>query len=166
MSSRPPVVVIGPMAAGKTKVGKRVARLLGVKFTDTDKVIAAEHGPISAIFDRHGESHFRALERRAVVAALAGDRVVSFGGGAVLDPATRTDLAAHRVAYLSVTPDAVASRLVDSTRPLVRNGGLAEWERIYALRRPIYESLADIEIDTSGGDFDAVAEEVVAWLRT
>ena len=164
MTARPPVVFIGPMAAGKTKVGKRVARRLGVGFTDTDKVIAAEHGPISQIFAECGEPHFRTLERAAVVAALGSDDVVSFGGGAVLDPETRDDLSGHRVVYLSVTPEAVAARLVDSSRPLVQSGGVAEWERILELRRPIYESLADLVVDTSTGRFDDVAEEVVAWL--
>lgn len=165
MTARPPVVFIGPMAAGKTKVGKRVARLLGVGFTDTDKVIAAEHGPIPQIFAECGEPAFRALERAAVVAALASDDVVSFGGGAVLDPATRDDLGDHTVVYLSVSPEAVAARLVDSSRPLVRDGGVAEWQRILDQRRSIYESLADLIVDTSAGRFDDVAEEVVAWLR-
>ena len=166
MSIRPPVVFIGPMAAGKTKVGKRLARLLNAGFIDTDKVIAAEYGSIPEIFARHGEPYFRNLERGAVVAALATDHVVSFGGGAVLDPATQADLAGHHVVYLSVSPEAVAARLADTSRPLVQNGGVTEWERIYALRRPIYEALADLEIDTSAGKFDDVAEEVAAWLRT
>jgi shikimate kinase len=166
MSIRPPVVFIGPMAAGKTKVGRRVARLLGTEFIDTDKVVADQNGPIPAIFAEHGESYFRVLERAAVVSALGSDRVVSFGGGAVLDPATQADLADHRVAYLSVNAEAVAFRIDDTSRPLVQSGGVAEWERIYAVRRPLYESLADFEIDTSTGAFDAVSEEVVAWLAT
>ena len=79
--STPPVVLIGPMGAGKTRVGKRVARLLDVGFTDTDKVIVAEHGPIADLFAEHGEPYFRRLERAAVVAALETDHVVSLGGG-------------------------------------------------------------------------------------
>ncbi len=60
------LVLVGPMAAGKTSVGRRVARRLGVAFVDTDKRIVAAHGPIPAIFAEHGEAHFRDLERAAV----------------------------------------------------------------------------------------------------
>lgn len=163
MTAEPRVVFIGPMAAGKTKVGKRVARLLGLPFTDTDKVIVAEHGPVAEIFAEHGEPYFRGLERAAVAAALRTADVVSLGGGAVLHPDTQEDLRTRPVVFLTVSPDAVESRIADGSRPLVR-GGLADWERIFAARRPVYESLADVRIDTSVGDFDAVAEEVVAWL--
>ncbi len=88
----PLAVFIGPMGAGKTRIGKRVARALEVPFTDTDKVIVAAHGPIADIFDQHGEPHFRALERDVVHEALTGGGVVSLGGGAVLDPGTQQTL--------------------------------------------------------------------------
>ncbi len=61
-----PVVVIGPMGAGKSSVGKRVAKALGVPFTDTDRVIARAHGPIPGIFADRGEPAFRELEAEAV----------------------------------------------------------------------------------------------------
>lgn len=122
MSGRPPVVLVGPMGAGKTRVGKRVARLLEVGFTDTDRLIVADHGPIAAIFAEHGEPYFRELERDAVVRALSDDGVVSLGGGAVLDPATRADLAGERVVFLTVSARAVEGRLGDGKRPLIRNG--------------------------------------------
>ena len=79
------VVLIGPMGAGKTSVGKRVARRLGRPFIDSDKAIVAEHGPIPAIFAERGESGFRLLERAAVQRALATAGVVALGGGAVLE---------------------------------------------------------------------------------
>ncbi|HEX7834392.1 MAG TPA: shikimate kinase, partial [Pseudolysinimonas sp.] len=75
--SRPVAVLIGPMGAGKTKVGRRVARLLDVGFVDTDKAIVAENGPIADLFALYGEPHFRRLERSAVVDALTTDGVVS-----------------------------------------------------------------------------------------
>src|SRR5690606_15424444 len=77
------LVLVGPMAAGKTSVGRRVARRLGVAFVDTDKRIVATHGPIPAIFAEHGEAHFRDLERAAVAEALSEGGVISLGGGAV-----------------------------------------------------------------------------------
>jgi shikimate kinase len=158
----PPVVLIGPMGAGKTRLGKRVARILGTGFQDTDKLIAAEHGPIPAIFDEHGEPHFRALEREAVARALASDDVVALGGGAILAPETQALLADHRVVLVTVTAEAVAPRIGDGRRPLVR-GGISDWERIYAERLPIYEQLALLTVDTSHRPIDAVAQEVAAW---
>jgi shikimate kinase len=162
MTGGPPVVLIGPMAAGKTRVGKRVARILGTGFQDTDRMIVADHGAIPAIFDEHGEAHFRALERDAVARALASDDVVALGGGAVLAPETQALLASHRVVLVTVTPEAVAARIGDGRRPLVR-GGLPDWERIYAERLPIYEKLALLTVDTSHRPIDAVAREVAEW---
>ncbi len=90
-----PVVVIGPMGAGKSSVGKRVAKALGVPFTDTDRVIAREHGPIPGIFAERGEPAFRELEARAVRDAIATGGVVSVGGGAVTHADTRTPWPGH-----------------------------------------------------------------------
>jgi shikimate kinase len=162
MSGGPPVVLIGPMGAGKTRIGKRVARILGTGFQDTDKLIVAEHGPIPELFDTHGEPHFRSLERAAVARALAGDDVVALGGGAILDAETRAELAAHHVVLVTVTAEAVAPRIADGRRPLVR-GGIADWERIYAERLPIYEQLAKLTVDTSSRPIDTIAKEVAEW---
>lgn len=161
----PPVAVfIGPMGAGKTRIGRRVARALEVPFADTDRMVVAEHGPISAIFDAYGEPHFRALERVAVHEALAGGGIVSLGGGAVLDADTRAELAQLPVVYLSVTAEAVAARLGDGKRPLVR-GGIEDWQRIYDARRNIYEELATLELDTSRLPHERLARDVVEWLE-
>ena len=161
------LVLIGPMAAGKTKVGKRVARMLGVPAIDSDKLVVAEYGPIAEIFDRDGEARFRELERDAVRTALASDAVVSLGGGAVLSDATRRDLAHERVVYLTVSPEVVAGRLGEDAgkRPLARDG-VEQWQRIFDARRPLYEEVADLEVDTSRRTFDEIAEEVAAWLRS
>jgi shikimate kinase len=160
----PALVIIGPMGSGKTRIGKRIAKLLGLAFTDTDALVVAEHGPISDLFEAHGEPHFRVLEREAVQRALASDGVVSLGGGAVLDPATQHDLASERTALFLVSPEAVASRLGNERRPLVKDG-LTSWTRILDERRPLYERLADATFDTSHRPTIQVAEEVVAWVR-
>lgn len=165
MTSGPPVVLIGPMGAGKTRIGKRVARILSTGFVDTDKEIVAQNGPIAEIFASQGEAHFRALERAAVVRALQGDDVVALGGGAVLDDETRADLTGHRVVLVTVSPAAVAPRIADGRRPLLRDG-LTDWERIYAERRHLYEQLAKLTVDTSHRPLDAVAREVAAWSTT
>lgn len=160
----PRAVFIGPMGSGKTRIGKRVARALEVDFTDTDKMIVASHGPIAEIFDTHGEPHFRALERAAVHDALQRGGVVSLGGGAVLDDDTRAELAALPVVYLTITSDAVAARLGDGKRPLVR-GGIEDWVRIFEARRPIYESLAQTTLDTSRLPAERIAADIVTWLE-
>jgi shikimate kinase len=159
-----PLVFIGPMAAGKTKIGRRVAKALDVPFIDTDHRIVAEHGPITDIFEQHGEEHFRALERRAVAQALTEQAVVSLGGGAVLDPETQADLAECSVVYLSVSARSVGARITGAKRPLLK-GGIADWKRIYALRRPIYEALGGIRFDTSHRPLDAIADDVVKWTQ-
>ena len=160
-----PLVFIGPMASGKSKIGRRVARTLRVPFLDTDKLIVTEHGPITEIFATHGEGHFRALERAAVADALQQKRaVVSLGGGAVLDPATRADLRHTTVISLSTTAEAVRNRTRNAKRPLLADGPDA-WQRIYDERRPLYEALASIHFDTSTRPVDAIAADIVKWVR-
>ena len=165
-SSTEAIVLVGPMGAGKTSIGRRTAKALGVPFTDTDATIARAHGAIPQLFADHGEDHFRRLEREAVRAALETGGVISLGGGAVLDPDTRADLAAHRVVLLTVHPRIVAARLRDDSRPLLAGtDAMARWEDIYAARRPLYDEVADLEIDTSTGPLQAVVDAIVAWAR-
>ncbi|MDY0909770.1 shikimate kinase [Microbacterium sp. CFBP9034] len=160
------VVLIGPMGAGKTSVGKRVARALERPFFDTDAAVAREHGPIEQLFVEHGEPHFRALERAAVVEGLANGGIVSLGGGAVLQADTRADLAAHRVVLLTVAPRVVATRVRGSSRPLLQgDDALERWSAIFEQRRPVYEELADIRFDTSNGPLQNVVDQIVTWIR-
>ncbi|MEA9985111.1 MULTISPECIES: shikimate kinase [Subtercola] len=157
------VVIIGPPAAGKTRIGRRVAKLLGQSFTDTDKQIVALHGAIPEIFETHGEPYFRQLERAEVVHALSAGGVVSFGGGAVLNVATQFDLETCLVVLFTVTSDAVKARLGNSKRPLVPD--VEAWQRVVDARRDLYADLADFTIDTSHRKADDIAEEVAAWVR-
>ncbi|WP_110588911.1 shikimate kinase [Microbacterium suaedae] len=164
MTDGPSLVFIGPMGSGKSSIGRRVAKRLGVSFTDTDSLIVAEHGRISDLFAARGEAEFRRLEREAVRRALREGGVVALGGGAVLDPDTRSDLAAHLVVLLTVSDRTVASRIRGAKRPLLNQGDpLEEWRRIAAERRPIYEELADITYDTSRGPLREVVEGAAAW---
>jgi shikimate kinase len=160
------LVLVGPMAAGKTSVGRRVARRLHVPFIDTDKRIVAEHGPIPAIFAEHGEPHFRELERAAVAAALTDGGVVSLGGGAVTDAGTRELLRQHPVVFLTVTADAVADRIRGGNRPLLTGEDPVErWTRIFEERRDWYDEVADTTFDTSRRPMQRIADEIVAWRR-
>ncbi|MDN4615475.1 shikimate kinase [Leifsonia sp. F6_8S_P_1B] len=157
------VVLIGPPAAGKTRVGKRLAKRLHLPFVDTDAVVVAQHGPIPQIFAEHGEAHFRTLERAAVAEALVDPGVVSLGGGAILDPDTRADLADKRVVLVTVEPEAIADRINNAKRPLVTD--LESWKRLVAERRPLYESLADYTADTSRRPIETIVEEIAAWVE-
>jgi len=162
------VVLIGPMGAGKTSIGKKVARALDLPFFDTDAAVVRSHGPIEQLFVERGEAHFRAVERAAVIEGLASGGVVSLGGGSVLNPDTRADLAGHRVALLTVSPKVVAGRVRDSNRPLLQGGedAIERWAAIFEERRPIYEQLADITFDTSTGPIQDVVDALVAWVRS
>jgi len=158
------VVLIGAPGAGKTRTGKRLARLLDVPFVDTDKRIVAAHGAIPEIFAIHGEPHFRALEREEVARALGETAVVSLGGGAVLDARTQADLEHHRVVQLSVSADAFADRMSAGKRPLVT--GIDSWVALVEKRQPIYDRLSQLTIDTSRRPLDGVAREIAQWLTT
>jgi shikimate kinase len=150
------------MGSGKTKLGKRVAAILGKPFVDTDRMIVAGHGSISGIFAEFGEAHFRGLERVAVEDALALDAVVALGGGAILNTDTQADLADRRVALITVSAVAVEPRIAGTKRPLV-TGGIASWVAIMEARREIYERLATRTWDTSSRPLTTIAEEIADW---
>lgn len=161
------LVLVGPMAAGKTSIGRRVARSLALPFIDTDKRVVSEHGSIPSIFEAHGEQHFRALERSAVADALAEGGVISLGGGAVSDIGTRDLLRKHPVVFLTVSPSAVADRLAAGGRPLLEGGDdpVARWTQIFEERRAWYDEVASVTFDTSRRPMQRIAEDIVAWRR-
>ena len=98
--------------------------------------------------------------------ALTGGGVVALGGGAILDAATRADLGAHRVVFLTVSPHIVTGRIHGANRPLLNGEDpIARWQTIFAERRGRYEEVADITLDTSSGPLAAVVAEIVAWAQ-
>ena len=157
------VVLVGPMGVGKTTVGKKLAKALKVPFIDTDAVVVAEHGEISQIFETQGEPVFRVLEEAAVAAAITEPSVVATGGGVVLSELTRERLKAATVVYLSTDGRHIKSRLTGGKRPLLKNG-FDDWTRIYDERKPIYESVADITINTSGQSLAATLAAIKEQL--
>lgn len=164
-ATTPTVALIGAMGAGKTSIGRALARRLGLPFTDTDAAVVSDHGSIEALFRDRGEPVFRRLERSAVQQALRAGGVVALGGGAILDPDTRSELASCTVVLLTVDEAAVAERLAGSGRPLLTDG-LASWRRIAAERAPRYAALADVVMDTSHRPVDDVVAAVVAALQS
>jgi len=160
----PIAVLIGPPAAGKSRLGRRVATRLGVEFVDTDKRVVAQHGPIPEIFASEGEAQFRVWEREAVVDALVSPGIVALGGGAVLNPDTQRDLEDIFVILVTATPEAIAPRLVAGKRPLLA-GGIDAWVALVAERQPVYDRLADFSVDTSRGTMDGIADSLVTRLE-
>lgn len=157
------IALIGPPAAGKSRVGRRLAARLDRAFTDTDKLIVAEQGPISQIFAEHGEAHFRVLEREAVARALGRGGVVSLGGGAVLDPETRRELGTATVVLLTIDADAVRFRIGNGKRPLITD--IDSWQRLVAERMPVYLTLATRTVDTTGRRVDLIVDELARWIE-
>lgn len=157
------IAIIGYPAAGKTKVGRRIAHKLEVPFVDTDAVIASEHGAIPEIFASRGEAYFRQVERDVVARTLAEGGVVSLGGGAILNEDTQSDLEQHTVILFTVDPSDVVNRLSDGKRPL--SSGIDAWIALVESRKEIYHRLADVVFDTTRRKREEIADDVVAWIR-
>lgn len=149
MPSSKAVVLIGPMGVGKTTIGRRLAKELKVPFVDTDVLISKSHGPIPALFESVGESGFRDIEEDAVMSQIGSSAVVATGGGAILSARTREALSVATVVYLYTDGRHIANRLAKGNRPLLKNG-IGDWRAIYESRKPFYEAVADITVDTSG----------------
>lgn len=163
--TKPFVIFIGAPGSGKTKIGKRVAKLLGVEFVDSDRRIVATHGDIADIFAQHGEPHFRALERATIADALREPVVLSVGGGAVMHPETRADFSHHRVVQLTVSPEAVENRITGGKRPLL-SSGLDAWRRLVDERRDVYNELTTRSWDTSVRPIDSIATDIAQWVAS
>jgi shikimate kinase len=164
----PVVVLVGPPGAGKTTVAQALAEQLGVTFRDTDQDIEAREGTsVQDIFVDHGETHFRALEEKAVAAALADhDGVLALGGGAVLSSATRALLAQHRVLFLDVSLPAAVSRVgMTGNRPLLLGNVRAQMKNLLDQRRPLYAEVARFTIETDDLDAAQVTDRALDLIK-
>lgn len=160
------VVLVGPMGAGKTTVGRHVAERLCLAFVDADDLFVRAHGPIPAFFAEHGEPAFRREEERVVghVLALPEPCVLACGGGAVLSPATRARLTASPALVVSLTvAEEEALRRVGggAGRPVLAGDPAGTWRRILAERAPFYREAADVEVDGTGLSPSEVASRIV-----
>ena len=160
-------VLVGPMGAGKTTVGRLVAEASGVELRDTDADIEeAEGRPITEIFVDSGEPYFRARERDAVLTALeehAG--VLALGGGAVMDEDVKAALADHRVVFLKVGMADAAKRVgLGQGRPLLLGNVRSRMKALLDERLPRYLDVADVVVETDGRTPDEVAAEVLRVL--
>jgi shikimate kinase len=160
------VYLVGLMAAGKTSVGRALARRLDWKFIDIDDLIERqEHLTVAEIFARHGEPYFRAAERAILLDQLnARHAIVATGGGTFADPQNR---AAIRNDGVSVWLDAPLERVIarmpaDGRRPLAADR--ADLERLYEGRRLAYEQ-AHVRLDAGRASVDALVEQLIDWLE-
>lgn len=153
MNPAPNLILIGPMGAGKTCIGRRLAERFTLDFVDADQAIVDAAGAsIPTIFEHSGEAGFRQHERQVLQQLLAGKgQLISTGGGAVLDAGNREAIARRGfVVYLRVSVPAQLDRLArDRGRPLLQRPDREQvLHEMASLRDPLYQGLADLTLDT------------------
>jgi shikimate kinase len=161
--------LVGPMGAGKSAVGRQLARLLHMQFLDSDDEIESRTGvDIPFIFEKEGEEGFRLREARVIDDLSRKDGVVlATGGGAVVDPDSRSRLGARGfVVYLQTSVEQQLSRTQRGReRPMLENGDREHILRqLMELRDPMYREIADLVVETDGRRVQAVAREILDGL--
>ncbi|MGZ2410627.1 shikimate kinase [Sphingomonas sp. F9_3S_D5_B_2] len=163
-----PIVLVGFMAAGKSKIGRALAQRLGLAFVDTDREVEERFGmSISDIFETTGESEFRAAERDVISRLLEdGPRVIAIGGGAFVDPENRTRLNAAAVTvWLDPPFDILLARLQRSAaRPLASGRSESELHDLWHQRQASYIE-AHLRIRTSDDPAQQFVEKIVRELE-
>ena len=162
--------LVGPMGAGKSTIGKQLAKELKLEFYDSDQVIEERAGAaISWIFDVEGEDGFRDREISVIDELTQKSSIVlATGGGAIVAPENRNRLAARgTVVYLQTSITQQIHRTArDKRRPLVQEIGQneVEWRNLMTIRGPMYEEIADMVITTDERTVRAVAQDIIRRL--
>lgn len=157
------LILCGMMGCGKTTVGKLLAS--DRTWLDTDTLIEEKHGKISDIFAKHGEAHFRALERALVRELCERDGLVlSTGGGLVLDSENVKLLKKKGlIVFLQAEKQTLFARLqADTSRPLLQAGSLSQrLDELLATRTPLYLQAADVVVNVDKKSPQEIAEEII-----
>lgn len=165
----PKAVLVGLPGSGKSTIGRRLAKALGVGLLDTDVAIEQRTGrSIADIFATDGEQEFRRIEEDVVRAALADhDGVLSLGGGAVTSPGVGAALAGHTVVYLEISAAEGVRRTGGNTvRPLLAGPDRAEkYRALMAKRAPLYRRVATMRVDTNRRNPGAVVRHILSRLQ-
>jgi len=166
----PRAVLVGLPGTGKTTTGKRLAKILGADFADSDDLVEASTGhSVTELFAADGEAAFREHEAAAIQGALhAFDGVLALGGGAVVDAGTRAALAAAAVpvVLLRASLPTLAGRVGGGqARPLLVADPVQRLEQLAAERGALYDSVATLVIDTDGCTPSQVASRIAAALH-
>lgn len=162
--------LVGPMGAGKSTIGKQLAKELNLDFYDSDQYIEQKTGAdIAWIFDVEGEDGFRDREISAIDELTQKSGIVlATGGGAIVAPENRNRLAARgKVVYLQASVTQQMHRIArDKRRPLVKEMGDNEedWVTLMADRVPMYEEIADVVVSTDDRTVRAVSQEIIRLL--
>jgi shikimate kinase len=164
------IFMVGLMGAGKTTVGRLLARRLKLRFFDTDHEIERRCGvKVPVIFEIEGEAGFRSREAQAIAELTAQQGIVlATGGGAVLSEENRRRLAAGgTVVYLNARPEDLYERVRhDRNRPLLATGDpLRRLRELHAQRDPLYRAVADVVIDTGAQSVQVLARELLDKLE-
>ena len=167
MIAAPNLVLVGPMGAGKSSIGRRLAGRLGLRFVDADRQLEEVTGAsVPLIFECEGEAGFRAREAALLAELCAGSgQLIATGGGAVLEPATREVLQARGyVVWLRIGIDQQLRRLArDASRPLLAGGDRrGKLEQLAAARDPLYAGVADLAFDCGGLTLAVAVERLAA----
>jgi len=162
------IVFVGLMGAGKTAIGRKVAAMLSLPFIDSDQEIeSVSRMTVPELFERYGETEFRALEQRVILRVLEnGPQVLSTGGGAFMNAQTREAIASHGVsvwlkAEIELLMDRVSKK---QNRPLLKSADpRAVLERLMAERYPVYAE-ANVTVPTRDDRKEVIAAEVADAL--
>ena len=164
-----PIVLVGLMGVGKSTVGRRLARRLGLDFVDSDTEIEETVGlPWGELFERYGEADYRDGERRLVARLIDGRvRIIATGGGVFVDPRTRALLKEQTITvWLDAPIDVLTERTGRrDTRPLLKNGDRKDvLERLAAVERGAYAE-ADIHVRSNDGPHGNVVDSIIAAIE-
>ncbi|MEE3388156.1 MAG: shikimate kinase AroK [Pseudomonadota bacterium] len=169
--TNPSLILVGPMGAGKSTLGRHLSQILDYPFFDSDRVIEEKTGAdIPWIFDMEGEAGFRRREQEAIDELTRQDGIVlATGGGVVVTPANR-DMLHERgcVVYLWTPVDVQLARTRnDKNRPLLQTADpRARLEALFAERDPLYRQVSHHLVSTASGNLKKVADDVLACLAS